>query len=112
MSVIAKVSKPTPWISNRVVVRKPNKLRLCIDPLHLNKGIIRNHYPTPTVEDIALKLTKAKEFSVVDGKKKQTRHMTWPSRALLDRCRERELKKEETSFQAQQGSLHGSHSRH
>ena len=51
-----------------VVVRKPNKLRLCLDPLHLNKGIIRNHYPTPTVEDIAPKLTKAKVFSVVDAK--------------------------------------------
>ena len=24
MSVIAKVTKPTPWISNMVVVRKPN----------------------------------------------------------------------------------------
>ena len=49
-----------------VVVRKPNKL--CLDPLHLNKSIIRNHYPTPTVEDIAPKLTKAKVFSVVDAK--------------------------------------------
>ena len=47
MSVITKVTKPTPWISNVVVVRKPNKLRLCLDPLHLNKGIIRNHYPAP-----------------------------------------------------------------
>ena len=26
----AKVTKPTPWISNMVVVRKPNKLRLCL----------------------------------------------------------------------------------
>ena len=68
MSVIAKVTKPTPWISNMVVVRKPNKLRLYLDPLHLNKAIIRNHYPTPTVEDIAPKLTKAKVFSVVDAK--------------------------------------------
>ena len=50
------------------VIRKPNKLRLCLDPLHLNKGIIRNHYPTPTVEDIAPKLTKVKVFSVVDAK--------------------------------------------
>ena len=41
---------------------------MCLDPLHLNKGIIINHYPTPTVEDIAPKLTKAKVFSVVDAK--------------------------------------------
>ena len=51
-----------------VVVRKPNNLRFCLDPLHLNKGIIRNHCNTPTVEDIAPKLTKAKVFSVVDAK--------------------------------------------
>ena len=68
MSVTAKVTKLTPWISNMVVVRKPNKLRLCLDPLHLNKGIIRNHYPAPTAEDILPKLTKAKVFSVVDAK--------------------------------------------
>ena len=68
MGVIAKVTKPTPLISNMVVVRKANKLRLCLDPLHLNKGIIRYHYPTPTVEDIAPKLTKVKVFSVVDAK--------------------------------------------
>ena len=68
MGVIAKVTKPTPWISNMVAVRKPNKLRLCLDPLHLNKGIIINHYPTPPVENIASKLTKAKDFSVVDAK--------------------------------------------
>ena len=47
-----------------VAVRKPNKL----EPVHLNKGIVRNHYPTPTVEDIAPKLTKATVFSVVDAK--------------------------------------------
>ena len=66
--VIAKVTKPTPWISNMVVMRKPNKLRLCLDCMHLNKDVIRNHYPTPTVEDIAPKLTKAKVFYVVDAK--------------------------------------------
>jgi len=68
MGAIAKVTKPAPWISSMVVVRKTNKLRLCLDPLHLNKGIIRNHYPTPTVEDIEPKLTKATVFSVVHAK--------------------------------------------
>ena len=61
-NIIAKVTKTTPYISEMVVVRKPNNLRVCLDPLHLNKAIIRNHYPTPTVEDIAPKLTKAKVF--------------------------------------------------
>ena len=60
--------RTNPWINNMVAVRKLNKLRLCLDPLHLNKGIIRNHYPMPTVEDITPMLTKAKVFSVVDVK--------------------------------------------
>ena len=39
MGVLAKVSQPTPWISSMVVVSKPNKLRLCLDPIPLNKTI-------------------------------------------------------------------------
>ena len=66
IGAIAKVTKPTPWMSNMVVVRKPNKLRLCLDPMHLNKGVIRNHYPTPNIEGIAPKLNKANVSSVVD----------------------------------------------
>ena len=68
IGVLAKVTEPTQWISNMVVVRKPNKLRVCIDPLELNKAIIRNHYPTPTIDEVAPKLTNAKVFSVVDAK--------------------------------------------
>ena len=69
MSVIAKVMKPTLWsVTCMVFVRKPNKPRLRLDPLHLIKGIIRNCYPTHTVEDIALEFTKVKAFSVVDAK--------------------------------------------
>ena len=66
--VIAWVTEPTPWISNIVVIRKPHKLRICIDPYHLNKAIQRNHDPTPTVEEIATKMSKARLFSVVDAK--------------------------------------------
>ena len=66
--IIAKVTTPTQWINSMVAVRKPNKLRLCIDPSDLNKAINRNHYPTPTIDDILPSLTKARIFSVVDAK--------------------------------------------
>ena len=66
--ILAKVVTPTLWISNMVVVKKPNKIRICLDPINLNKGINRNHYPTPVIEEIAPKLTNAKVFSVVDAK--------------------------------------------
>jgi hypothetical protein len=32
MSIITKVTEPTEWISSMVVVKKPNKLRICLDP--------------------------------------------------------------------------------
>ena len=51
-----------------VAVKKPNKLRLCIDPANLNVAIKRNHYPTPTIDDVMPKLTKARVVSVADAK--------------------------------------------
>lgn len=66
--MIAPVSEPTPWVSSLVIVDKPNKLRVCIDPRDLNKAINRSHYPLPTIEDILPDLSKAKVFSVLDAK--------------------------------------------
>ena len=67
--VLSRIDKPTDWISSQVALRKPNgSIRLCIDPKDLNKAIIRNHYPIPTLEDVLPKLTKAKCFSLLDAK--------------------------------------------
>ena len=68
-NVITPVKEPTKWINSMVAVRKPGKLRLCIDPKDLNKAIRRPHYPLPTTEDIFPKLTNAKVFSVLDAQK-------------------------------------------
>ena len=66
--IITKVTKPTPWVNSMVIVEKPDKsLRICLDPLHLNKAIKREHYQLPTVEDICSKLAGAKYFSVLDA---------------------------------------------
>jgi len=66
--VLTKVKQPTEWINSMVAVKNPNKLRICIDPANLNVAIKRNHYPTPTIDDIMPKLTKARVFSVADAK--------------------------------------------
>lgn len=67
--VLEKVEHPTPWISNMVAVRKPNgTIRLCIDPVNLNKAILRNHHPMPVLEDILSDLNGAKIFSLCDAK--------------------------------------------
>ncbi|CAB3991427.1 transposon Tf2-1 poly [Paramuricea clavata] len=51
--VIEKVTKPTDWVNSIVIREKPNgRLRLCLDPKDLNEAIMRDHYPTPTLEEI------------------------------------------------------------
>ena len=61
-NVITPVKEPTKWINSMVAVRRPGKLRLCVDPNDLNKAIKRLHYPLPTIEDILPKV-----FSVRDA---------------------------------------------
>jgi hypothetical protein len=63
--IISQVDVPTDWILSMVVVAKSSgKIRLCIDP----KALRRNHYPTPTIDDLLPDLEKARWFSVADAK--------------------------------------------
>ena len=65
--IVTPVTKPTPWISSMVTVPKKNgKLRICLDPRDLNRAIQREHYPLPTIEDIATRLHGAKVFTKLD----------------------------------------------
>ena len=66
--VITPVTEPTNRGSSLVLVNKPEKLRICIDPQDLNRALLRAHYPLPTIEDVATRLCKAKDFSVFDAK--------------------------------------------
>ena len=66
--IISKVSQPTEWISSLVAVKKPNKLRVCLDPRDLNTAIKRPHFPMPTLEEVIPELNKAKVFTVLDAK--------------------------------------------
>ncbi|XP_067047046.1 uncharacterized protein [Acropora muricata] len=66
--VSTPVTEPTEWVSSMLVIVKPNKLRICLDPRDLNKAIRREHYQLPTVEEVATRLSQAKKFTVVDAK--------------------------------------------
>eukprot|EP00112_Aurelia_sp_Birch-Aquarium-sp1_P000710 Seg1069.4 transcript_id=Seg1069.4/GoldUCD/mRNA.D3Y31 product="putative protein K02A2.6" protein_id=Seg1069.4/GoldUCD/D3Y31 len=69
LHVIQKVTAPTDWVSNLVIAEKPNgKLRLCIDPQHLNKALKRSHYPLPLIDDVLPELEDVKIFSKIDLK--------------------------------------------
>ena len=61
LGVIVKVNKPTDWVNSITIVEKKNgSLRICLDPRDLNKALKREHYSSPTVEDIAAKLHGAR----------------------------------------------------
>ena len=61
-------SEPTPWLSPLVVVPKANSesIRLCLDMRKANTAIGRTRYPTPTVEDLLIKLKWCDRFSKLD----------------------------------------------
>ncbi|KAJ8290613.1 hypothetical protein GJAV_G00015280 [Gymnothorax javanicus] len=65
---ITSLSEPTEWISNMVIVKRPEKLRICLQPHHLNQALRRSHYLMPTLEDVLYKLPKAKVFKLVDAR--------------------------------------------
>ncbi len=54
------VSMPTEWVSSLVMVVKPNKIHMCIDPKDLNKAVKREYYRMKTVEDVLTRLPGAK----------------------------------------------------
>ena len=66
--ILAKVTEPTDWISSLAVVKKPSKLRICIDPKDLNRAIKCPNYQMPTIEEVLPCLRKAKVYSVLDAK--------------------------------------------
>lgn len=65
--VIEKIEEPTDWVNSMVVVEKPNKVRICLDPRDLNRAIKRPHYPMKTVEEVATQLNGATIFSKLDA---------------------------------------------
>ena len=74
LGVLKEVDEPMVWVNSLVVVEKPTtgKLKLCLDPRHLNKAIQREHFQLTTIEDISTRLTGAKVFSRPD-----TNHGYW-----------------------------------
>lgn len=69
MKILVPVTSPTPAVSPLVIVKKGDKVRLCLDPTDINKAIKRRHFPLKTVEDIASRVKSAKYFTLLDAKK-------------------------------------------
>ena len=55
------------WLNSFVIVKKPNgSLCICLDPMDLNKEIIRPVCNAQTMDDVVHKLKSAKYFAVFD----------------------------------------------
>ena len=62
------ISELIEWLNSFVCVKKLNsKIRLCLDPTHLNRWIIRPRHSAKLVNNILHNLNGAKFFSVVDS---------------------------------------------
>ena len=74
LGVLKPVHEATPWINSFVLVEGKDKLgnlklRICLDPINLNKVIVGEPYHFKTPEDIAHLLADACIMSVCDCKK-------------------------------------------
>lgn len=71
--LIVKEVLHTEWVSNIVVVQRGDpesgSIRICLDPIPLNKALKRPHLQFNTLDEILLELGKARIFSTVDAKK-------------------------------------------
>ena len=66
--IIVPVTEPTDWVSSLAYSWKADgDLRTCLNPTHLNKAIRRDHYRTPTLEEITHELAGSTKFTKVDG---------------------------------------------
>jgi len=67
--IIMKRDEHTEWVSILLCVeKKDGSLRVCLDPKDLNRAIQREHYATPTFEDVSAKLCGKSLFSVINSR--------------------------------------------
>ena len=70
LSVIEEVTQPTEWVSPMVVVSKQSgDVRICVDYVHLNRSVKREHITNfPQLhEELCAKMQGAKFFTSLDA---------------------------------------------
>ena len=68
LGVISCVRQPTKWCAGMMVVRKGNgNVCIYVDLTHLNKSVLKERHPLPTVEQSLAQLTGAQVFSTLDA---------------------------------------------
>ncbi|XP_023159122.1 uncharacterized protein LOC101459516 [Ceratitis capitata] len=65
LSVIEEAPN-SPWSSPVVLVKKPNKVRLCLDSRKINSVTVKDAYPLPHIDGILSRIPKAEYISSLD----------------------------------------------
>ncbi|XP_030838443.1 uncharacterized protein K02A2.6-like [Strongylocentrotus purpuratus] len=69
----------SPWVSNLVIARRKNgDLRLCVDLRAVNKAIIPDKYPLPTMNELSASFHGAKVFSKLDMRRSYLQYRRMP----------------------------------
>ena len=67
LDVITEQRELTAWVNLITIVKKPNKISVCLDPTKFNVVVKRGAYPTTTTEKIAANQANAKYFTVLEA---------------------------------------------
>ncbi|XP_064463117.1 uncharacterized protein K02A2.6-like [Ornithodoros turicata] len=68
LGVISRVQEPTEWCAPLVIVPKKNdKVRVCVDLTELNRFVLREWHPIPSVKHTLGRLSGATVFSKLDA---------------------------------------------
>ena len=66
--IISRVTEPTPWCAEMVVVpKREGSVRICVDLKPLNLSVLREVHPIPKVDDTLAQLAGATVFSKIDA---------------------------------------------
>ena len=66
--VVTAVTEPTEWCAPMVpVLKRNNKVRICVDLKRLNQAVVRERFVMPVLDDVLPKLAGAKVFSKLDA---------------------------------------------
>lgn len=67
MDIIEQVDGPSSWVSAMVpIIKNDKEIRICLDMRQVNKAVLREKYPLPTMDELLPNLVNCKIFSRLD----------------------------------------------
>ena len=62
LGVIIKQEESTPWVNSITIVRKPGKIKICLDLTKFNKAILHGPSLLWTIEEVVAKIHGSNYF--------------------------------------------------